>query len=186
MQSWRNPEWKNAEVREDAGNVAAWRSYRKQASELLTELPDLDSALDQYAENVSDIVDVVHSRNARVLLMTQPVLWRDDLSAEDSALLWMGGPPLDRLAAGKPYYTVPALARGMALYNERLLRVCRERDVECLDLAAALPRDRALFYDDAHYSEAGAVQVALRVAGHLLENAPFARKASVTTPDPKR
>ena len=35
-------------------------------------------------------------------------------------------------------YTPAALASGMAQFNQRLLQVCQERDVECIDLAAAI------------------------------------------------
>jgi hypothetical protein len=51
--------------------------------------------------------------------------------------------------------------------------VCRERGLECVDLAAKLPRDTSVFYDDCHFNESGARRVAEVLAEHLLGRAPF-------------
>jgi hypothetical protein len=150
-------------------HVARWRAYRRQASRLRDALPDLGPALDQYARNLERIVDAAAAEGVRPILLTQPTLWREDLSREERDLLWTGGPGLDRLAPGREYYSVAALAEGMRRYNERLLAVCRERGAECFDLAARLPRDTSVFWDDAHFTEEGARRVAGLVAGYLLE-----------------
>jgi hypothetical protein len=104
----------------------------------------------------------------RLILLTQPTLWRADLSDAEKDLLWTGGPGLDRLGPGREYYSASALAEGMRLYNERLLAVCRERGAECFDLAAWIPRDTSIFWDDAHFTEEGARRVAELVSGYLL------------------
>ena len=109
----------------------------------------------------------------RPVFLTQPTLWRDDLSQEERGLLWMGGPPLDRQEAGAEYYSVGALAGGMARYNQTLLRVCREREIDCLDAASLLPRDTRVFWDDAHFTEEGARRLAERMAEFLLSRVPL-------------
>jgi lysophospholipase L1-like esterase len=150
-----------------------WRSARKQARVLREALPDLSAALDHYARNLERILDVAAAEGVRVILLTQPSLWREDLSAEERDLLWTGGPPLDRVAPGAEYYSVGALAEGMRLYNTRLLRVCRERGAECFDLAARMPRSAEFFWDDVHFTEAGSRRVADLLAAHLLERQPM-------------
>ncbi|NIN70116.1 MAG: hypothetical protein GTO63_36630, partial [Anaerolineae bacterium] len=62
------------------------------------------------------------------------------------------------------YYSAAALAEAMDLYNGALLDLCRARGVECLDLAALVPKDSSIFYDDAHLTEKGARWVAHEVA----------------------
>ena len=76
------------------------------------------------------------------------------------------------------YYTAEALARGMAAYNKRLLDICAERQVECIDLATALPKDTTVFYDDVHFNESGSKQVAQILADYLLRHAPFTRPSA--------
>jgi hypothetical protein len=57
-------------------------------------------------------------------------------------------------------YTPAALATGMAQFNDRLLRVCQDRAVDCIDLAAAINGIEAYYYDDVHFNEAGSQAVA--------------------------
>lgn len=59
------------------------------------------------------------------------------------------------------------------------------RGVECIDLAARVPRDAVHFWDDAHFSEAGAGVVAEVVVRHLLATRPLAgmRRSAVASGD---
>ena len=40
--------------------------------------------------------------------------------------------------------------------------------VDCLDLAAVLPKDTTIFYDDCHFNEHGAEVMAKELTRHLL------------------
>ncbi|MEE8507951.1 MAG: SGNH/GDSL hydrolase family protein [Myxococcota bacterium] len=158
------------------------RQFRRQASTILPFLPDLAGALQNYAFNIHAIIDAVEERGARVIFLTQPALWREGLSDAERDLLWMGGPPMRTMGRGQPYYSIEALAEGMAIYNDTLLRICRERGVECLDAAAALSKDTRIFWDDAHMTEAGASELADLVAAYLLETPPLAELRSAGVP----
>jgi lysophospholipase L1-like esterase len=149
--------------------VRDWRSARKRARVLRNALPDLSAALDHYSGNLVRILDRAAAQGVRAIFLTQPSLWREDLTAVERDLLWAGGPPLDRIGPGAEYYSVGALAEGMRRYNARLLDFCRERGAECLDLAERLPRTTDVFWDDVHFTEEGARRVADLVAGYLLE-----------------
>ena len=124
--------------------------------------------------NLGAIIDAAERSDARVIFLTQPTLWRSGLSPAEQARLWMGGPPLDQMADGAEFYSVEALARGMQDFNDFLLRVCRARSVECLDVASGMPREAALFWDDAHYTEAGSRRLANLVADYLVSVEPLA------------
>jgi lysophospholipase L1-like esterase len=100
------------------------------------------------------------------------------LPPELEALLWLGGIGDFQKETGKPYYSAAALEQGMTAYNDTLLRVCRARQVECLDLAAKLEKDASVFFDDVHFNENGARRVAAELSRYLLERNPF-RGASV-------
>jgi len=123
-------------------------------------IPILSSALEEYARNINMIIGLAQEKSVRLILMTQPTMWRADLPQELGALLWLGGIGDFQKESGKPYYSVTALEKAMKAYNDTLLRVCSERSLECLDLASLLEKDTTVFYDDAHFNESGARKVA--------------------------
>jgi hypothetical protein len=105
--------------------------------------------------------------------MTQPAMWKPGLSEELKSLLWFGGVGDIWSQSGKPYYySVDALANGMKQYNDVLLRVCRQRGIECIDLAF-LEKDTTIFYDDVHFNQRGARKVSSFLASYFLGQYPF-------------
>ena len=148
-----------------------WRQLRKNARRIIKELPDLSAALDEYRRNLERIVSYAEEKGVKVLLVTQPSMWRSDLSAADRDLLWWGGIGDYRKDANdRDYYSVSALADGMEQYNQVLLDLCHERHTECLDLARLLPRDRSVFVDGVHFNENGARLVARQIADRIIDN----------------
>ena len=119
------------------------------------------------------MIDQAKERNLRVILMTQPTMWKADMPKHLEDLLWFGGIGRFQSEPGSPYYSVEALSKAMKMYNEELLKICRNRDVECIDLGNMLPKDTRTFYDDVHFNEGGAERVAEIVANYLLRNEPF-------------
>jgi hypothetical protein len=127
--------------------------------------------LASYAERVNAIIDA--AKGSRVILLTQPTLWRRGLSPDEEELIWGGGPEIDRVTEDSEFYSSEALAAGMRQYNEKLLQVCQERGVECIDAASELPRNGSVFSDDAHFTELGSRMLAELVANHLLTTPPI-------------
>jgi hypothetical protein len=146
------------------------RAERANRVRTLDALPDLSFALSQYHEALDGIVDLARARGSTIALMTQPTMWRDGLDLAAEALLWNGWSE-----EANVYYSVRALAAGMALYNQELLQVCESRGIDCLDLASRVPRNSEIFYDDAHYTEKGAWFVARIIGEHLRSREPFLR-----------
>jgi lysophospholipase L1-like esterase len=155
-------------VQDDAGRVyERWRRYRREASRLRERLPDLGPALREFAMNLSTIADVARRHGVEVVFATQPVLWRADLTDEERSLLWFGGVGDFQREPGHEYYSAEALAEGMARYNQTTLAVCAARGLLCVDLAAELPSDTSVFYDDCHFNENGSRRVAAAFARAL-------------------
>ncbi|MCO5183454.1 MAG: SGNH/GDSL hydrolase family protein [Anaerolineae bacterium] len=149
----------NALAEDSAGeNYIVRRAQLQAAPEVIDTLPDLTAALDQYERNMDTFIDEAEAQGIRPILITQPYVWSENISAEAEALLWMGR--VGAAEAPTARYTPAALASGMAQFNQRLLQVCQERDVECIDLAAAINGVEAYFYDDVHFNEAGSQAVA--------------------------
>jgi lysophospholipase L1-like esterase len=175
------PILRRGHIQDKAGrNMSVWRSHRQGASEYRNELPDLTSALDEYASNVSRIIELGRRRRVQIVFMTQPYLWRSNLTAEENALLWFGGVGDFQQLEHQPYYTVTALMKAMAMYNDRLRQVCRLREVPCLDLASLIPSDTTGFYDDVHFNEGGARRVAHYIANYLLSRRLLVRPLGQT------
>jgi lysophospholipase L1-like esterase len=155
-------------LQDDEGEVyLTWRKHRQEAAEKRSDLPDLRSALGEFARNVNGMVDIAHERGVRLILVTQPTLWRAGLEPDLEALLWLGGAGDFQKEAGSAYYAASALERGLRQYNDTLLEICAVRQVECVDLSAMLSKDTSVFYDDVHFNEAGAREVARILSNHL-------------------
>ena len=154
----------NSELIEDrvGGNYARRRSRRRRAP-IHDRLPDLSSALDEYQRNLNEIIDLVERGGRRLIMVTQPSIWRPDLSPKDKSLPWMGGGP-----GGKYYYSIEALAAGMKAYNQKMIEVCRKRGIEYIDISSDFPQDHTVFYDDVHFNENGSRLMAERLAEYIL------------------
>jgi lysophospholipase L1-like esterase len=121
--------------------------------------PDLAGALAAYRDNLHTIVELCRARGQQVVLMTQPTLWKEDLSSDLESLLWA--------ATERGAYNTADLAKSMDAYNAALLGVCRDEGIECIDLASELPKDTTVFYDDCHFNVSGCRKVAAIVAARL-------------------
>jgi lysophospholipase L1-like esterase len=166
------------ESRQDpfGGTLATWRAHRSESPLIHDSLPPLDAPLAEYRGYLETIVEMGAEYGVRVIFMTQPVLWREDLSSAEKALLWMGGSGDFQNVAGQAYYSPAALAEGMRAYNEVLLDVCRTSRAECVDLAAAVPADTTMFYDDVHPTERGSRIFAETLSDYLDAHPPYAAR----------
>ncbi len=151
---------------EDAGGLTRARRARREAKVFIDDLPDLEKPLEEYRGNLNAMADIASERRVRLVLVTQPSRWREHMSEEDSRELWFGWVGEDWPVA-EGYFTTGALERAMAAYNETLLGVCRERRLDCVDAAATMGPEAALYYDDVHFTEAGSRRLAGVLAAHL-------------------
>jgi lysophospholipase L1-like esterase len=139
-------------VEDEAGEVYEERRLRLAEMSVIDQLPDLDSALDAYLGRIESIARLCAEKHVRLICMTQPVLWRDDLPADAARLLWMGWTnDHQRIRPG-------ALRRGLDRFNSALIAACVRLSVPCVDLQA-VSGNVAWFYDDMHFNEAGAREV---------------------------
>jgi lysophospholipase L1-like esterase len=112
-----------------------------------------------YRRRLVSLVEACRRRNLKLLLATQPTMWRADLSTQDETLL------VEQTANGA--YSAGFLAQLMATYNEILISVGQETGTPVADLAGAIPKDRSAFYDDCHFNDAGCEKVAQVLAERL-------------------
>lgn len=129
----------------------------------IDRLPDLTSSLDNYEADIRNMASLSNQYKTRLVLMTQPVFWRENMSNYEEQLTIFGIPPIIN---GRTYST-RALAAGMELYNDRLRLVAGEMNIPIIDLSKVLPKDTSIFYDYCHFNLEGAERVAVTVYDHL-------------------
>lgn len=151
-------------VEADGKTQLFWRNQR-QNSDIIENLPDLKLALREYRSNLEQIVSLSKTRKIRLILITQPSLWQENMPKELAALLWFGC--IDKEKSHWRCYSPEVLNHGLTKYNETLLNVCHDYQIECIDLADKLPKDTSIFTDDVHFNENGAREVAKEVYEYL-------------------
>jgi len=151
-------------------NYARRRDRRNSSGPLIDELPDLESALDEFEQNLRLMAETAREYETRIVFLTQPSIYRDDLEPELDRLLWLGARGRD--SGG--FYSAGALARAFADFNARILQVCEDLAVECIDVDRELPKDTRSFYDGMHFNEAGSERVAQLVFDYLKRSAGVA------------
>jgi len=153
----------NARIQDPRGDwIPVERENRRQALQRKTihEIsPKLSLGCAVYAATLKKIIYLCRSRQQTIVLMTQPSIYRGDLPEDLQGLLWN-----NQHASA---FSVDALETMMAAFNRTMLDVCREEGVDCLDLAALIPKDTSAFYDDCHFNIAGNAKVAAAVTDFL-------------------
>ncbi len=162
-------EWQN--VQDDEGKIyKTWRENRQHALAISDTLPDLTSALKEYERNLQLIYAETKRQGIKLILVNQPALYKDSMSAYENSLLWMGGIGNFQEEPNHPYYTPKALRQGIELYNQCLEDFCSNKQhVKFVNLATQLPRDTSVFYDDCHFNESGARKVAEIISREIIQ-----------------
>jgi hypothetical protein len=153
--------------------LLTWRENRRRASEWREKLPELEPGLREYVLNIDQIIELASIKGIRLIFLTQPALWKSELTQEEESRLWMGGVGNFQTRPGQPYYTPEALERGLDNYNNLLKSFCRWRGVECLDLASRIPKNTDVFYDDCHFTVKGSELAAREIVNYLLNTPPW-------------
>ena len=143
----------------------------KRAKGPRVKLPDLSTGFAEYRSRVRDLARRCDELETRCLFVTQPTMWRADLSPREESLLWVGW--VGQLTAPVGYGSPGQLRQAMDSYNYQLLNVCRRDGLECFDLASLMPADTSAFYDDFHFNENGSRIVARLLTDYLLSISPF-------------
>jgi hypothetical protein len=148
----------------DGAWVERWRTERQTwlQDRALHAVPraELQQALATYREDLNQVINTCRKHQQHLVLMTQPTLYRADLPDELERLTWLRGE--------KEAYSSAELARAMDAFNQVLIDVCRQRSVDLIDLAAALPKDTTVFYDDCHLNIGGCDKVADLVTDYFV------------------
>lgn len=165
---------------DDTGeSYANCRRYRSSAA-LIGVPPEMLPALeDSLAFFRADLVDMCRSaalHGVDLVLVTQPLLYSDDMTAAARALWWNGAIGPTR-ADTHEYLTEKAYRDCLERYNEVTRSVAAEHGAILVDLSACMTDGQGrCFYDTLHFNNAGAA-FAGRVVGEIIaQRVPFPRE----------
>lgn len=128
-------------------------------------------SLPAFERNLRDFVDIVRSKGMRVLLATQPSLYREDLTPEERQLLVF---PLTNYFGGKRP-SLYSMIDGMHRFNDATRRLAQQAGVPLVDLEQLMPKTTDYLYDDVHYTTAGNELIGNALADSIIESAIVAR-----------
>lgn len=161
--------WKRRRARDDM--VLSEAQHRSRFPDPLESPEDsvsLDSLarepLEAFRSNILRIGSLSRAMGIRALFMTQPYLYgTDSLWARREARILQYRDADYRISAATE-------RRLLDRFNDGLLELCASQGLECFDLAPLVPTGSAYFYDESHFTEAGAALVAVKIADYLREH----------------
>lgn len=139
------------------------REIRAEAAAFDGQVRLSEEARRTYREHLAWTVGAIKRRGATPVLATQPTLWR----AQDAEALercwfgWVGSLPWEH---PKGYVGLGAMQEILDEFNAATREVAASEGSLLVDLAALLDGDPEVFYDDCHFTEAGAHLVAAEMA----------------------
>jgi hypothetical protein len=155
------------------GEIFKARRRRVQAEDWITQPPDLSAQVARFRSFTNELVAIADTHRVPLTLITSPSPWKEHMTDAETARLFGGGVAPTTEWETNPHikwYTVRAMMQMLSLYNDAIRSVCVEHALACIDLDSELPKNSAYFYDDFHFSQAGAAKVGEIAAEHLLSN----------------
>ncbi len=160
---WKIILWDDVVVLERGGNA----NFRPTPlTEEVTLPEDIQIALPSlalYENNVRAMIVELRRQRIRPIFLTQPVLF-------DTTDYWKSISGWDYTYNGnKGQLSAATYAKLLSRFNDALIHICGEENVEVFDLARNIPHSMRYFYDIMHFTEAGADTVADVLASYMLQ-----------------
>ena len=124
----------------------------------ISDMPDLTEGLEHYKKNIAHLISMCRAKGIKPIFITQPVLWRPEISPESERLLYTYFPERENL-------TTAALFQCMRIFNEALIEETKKHNATCIDVFNASQED--WFYDDCHFNQNGAEKLATIIVENL-------------------
>jgi len=122
-------------------------------------------SLPQFERHYDALISRVMADGAKVIVVSQPYLLKDEMSPEERSKIWFGHENCFYIENGKRHYASPAsLAAAMNAYNDSAMRLGRVAGATIVEGEQALSKSLENFVDDVHYTPAGAQRLAKAVA----------------------
>lgn len=124
----------------------------------ISDMPNLELGLQHYKKNIDSLISLCRAKGKEPIFITQPVLWRPNISVESEQLLYTYFDERENL-------TTKTLYECMTIFNDALMEVTKKNNVVCIDVFESAEED--WFYDDCHFNKKGAKNVAQIITKRL-------------------
>ena len=126
-----------------------------------------------YERNLHTLLDLAQLDKTDIVLMTQPNLFKKQMSAPEIAALDM----VHFEAIGARYqWSLESARLGMEAYNEVMRNISGKRRTHLIDLESKVPKTLEYFFDDVHYRDIGFDLVATAVFKELTQSGILDKK----------
>jgi hypothetical protein len=105
-----------------------------------------------YQERLNSLITTSVANGIYPILVTQPLLWGDGI--DPATGINLAELKINKDQNGKLQWKV------LEKYNDVTRLVAKEQNILLIDLATLMPKDSLYFYDNCHYTNSGAKQVA--------------------------
>lgn len=175
---WRTLSQWNRRLRKpivEEPGLSAWlprvRKMRAEAPTRIDEVPDATELFDNFERDLRGLLRLLQKSATRVVLARQP-WFGPNPTAEEEAMFWnfgLGRPYKEQVSS---YFTPRVVDALMTEMDRRASKIALEVGVEQIDVASRMERSARTFYDELHFTPAGAEQVGRIVAEQLLRHRP--------------
>jgi hypothetical protein len=105
----------------------------------------------EFRDAMAAILDRAANDGLRAIVLGQPVIWHEGMTAEQQAALWFWvGTPEGRVRPSPGW-----LSREIQRYNDAQRAEARARGFRYVELNGRLPKDLDHFFDDCHLTDLG-------------------------------
>ncbi len=130
----------------------------------ITSIVESKSVKD-FLKNLEEMAFIARGHGVRIILMTEPSIYRENLPPEIDEKLWMGYLPGPGINLSNDF-----LAREMKRFNDAIRELSRRAKIELIDLEVSFPKDLTCFYDDVHFTPEGSRRAAGIISQYLREH----------------
>lgn len=129
-------------------------------------------SLGDFERFLATLTECMQNDRRITILMTQPSLYKDNMSLAERDALWMNRKSMpEKTGLLRAVYPSPeSLAVAMDAYNQTVKRVAGEKGTLLIDLEAQIPKDLTMLFDDVHYTREGSQRVAETIATRLVND----------------
>jgi lysophospholipase L1-like esterase len=156
-------------LRNTGGALAAGRRARANATEIRTSTPSPEAWIADYEASLTTLVQLASRYARRVVLLRQSWFDAPHPTPEELSQFWHGFVGDSRPGDRKIFYDYATFSRLMAETDQANIRVASRLGIETVHLADAITPTLENYYDQIHYTPAGARRIADFVRAALLK-----------------
>jgi hypothetical protein len=112
--------------------------------------------IDEFSHAMDALLGVLKEMQVAVIVLGQPVLWKDSMSAKEVDSLWFSVDTPD----GKVRASGSWLEREMQRYNRVQEQLALHHGATYIDLDTQIPKTLEYYFDDCHFTDLGSIKAA--------------------------